>query len=207
MVTSAKRAERNKAVKSELKTTIKKFDAAIAENDKAVVDTAFREAVKMVDQAAAKGVIKKRTPLRERNPSSRSRSTRPARNIPRIQSESGSRRALLFCPDFTGGRQTRRKRAAQGKATEAAAAHSVAAAGPPEKEAGTAGRRGGEWRRLFFAPCLPAGDGAGRARRLREGTTEAGPLAGRAKKHMENKRRAGTLMYRPSRCILALSGQ
>ena len=57
VITSAKRAARNKAIKSELKTTIKKFDAAIAESDKAAVDTAFREAVKMVDQAAAKGVI------------------------------------------------------------------------------------------------------------------------------------------------------
>ena len=67
VVTSAKRAERNKAVKSELKTTIKKFDAAIAENDKAVVDTAFREAVKMVDKAAAKGVIKKNTASRKKS--------------------------------------------------------------------------------------------------------------------------------------------
>ena len=67
VVTSAKRAERNKAVKSELKTTIKKFDAAIAENDKAVVDTAFREAVNMVDQAAAKGVIKKNTASRKKS--------------------------------------------------------------------------------------------------------------------------------------------
>ena len=67
VVTTAKRAERNKAVKSELKTTIKKFDAAIAENDKAVVDTAFREAVKMVDQAAAKGVIKKNTASRKKS--------------------------------------------------------------------------------------------------------------------------------------------
>ena len=66
VVTSAKRAERNKAVKSELKTTIKKFDAAIAENDKAVVDTAFREAVKMVDQAAAKGVIHKNAANRKK---------------------------------------------------------------------------------------------------------------------------------------------
>ena len=188
VVTSAKRAERNKAVKSELKTTIKKFDAAIAENDKAVVDTAFREAVKMVDRPPRRA-LSKRTPLRERNPSSRSRSTRPARNIPRIQSESGSRRALLFCPDFTGGRQAPEEagRAGQGYGSRRGA-QPVAAAGPPEEEAGTAGRRG-------------------RARRLREGTTEAGPLAGRAKKHMENKRRAGTLMYRPSRFILALSGQ
>lgn len=66
VITSAKRAARNKAIKSELKTTIKKFDAAIAESDKAAVDTAFREAVKMVDQAAAKGVIKKNTASRKK---------------------------------------------------------------------------------------------------------------------------------------------
>ena len=67
VITSAKRAARNKAIKSELKTTIKKFDAAIAESDKAAVDTAFREAVKMVDQAAAKGVIKKNTASRKKS--------------------------------------------------------------------------------------------------------------------------------------------
>ena len=67
VITSAKRAARNKVIKSELKTTIKKFDAAIAESDKAAVDTAFREAVKMVDQAAAKGVIKKNTASRKKS--------------------------------------------------------------------------------------------------------------------------------------------
>ena len=67
VITSAKRAARNKAIKSELKTTIKKFDDAIAESDKAAVDTAFREAVKMVDQAAAKGVIKKNTASRKKS--------------------------------------------------------------------------------------------------------------------------------------------
>ena len=67
VITSAKRAARNKAIKSELKTTIKKFDAAIADSDKAAVDTAFREAVKMVDQAAAKGVIKKNTASRKKS--------------------------------------------------------------------------------------------------------------------------------------------
>ena len=67
VITSAQRAARNKSIKSELKTTIKKFDAAIAESDKAAVDTAFREAVKMVDQAAAKGVIKQNTASRKKS--------------------------------------------------------------------------------------------------------------------------------------------
>ena len=67
VITSAKRAARNKAIKSELKTTIKKFDAAIAESDKAAVDTAFREAVKMVDQAAAKGLLHKNTAARKKS--------------------------------------------------------------------------------------------------------------------------------------------
>lgn len=67
VITSEKRAERNKAVKSELKTTIKSFDAAVAGDDKAAVDTAFRKAVKMVDRAAAKGVIKKNTASRKKS--------------------------------------------------------------------------------------------------------------------------------------------
>ena len=181
VVTSAKRAERNKAVKSELKTTIKKFDAAIAENDKAVVDTAFREAVKMVDQAAAKGVIKKEhrfekeIPARDQGQQGQ-RVTYPVYNLSPARAGLCCFARILQAGDRLGGSGPRRARLRKPPR------RSRAAAGPPEKEAGTAGRRGGEWRRLFFAPCLPAGDGAGRARRLREGTTEAGPLAGRAKK-------------------------
>lgn len=58
VVVSQKNAERNKAKKSALKTQIKKANAAIAENsaDKAEV---VKATVKMLDQAAASGLIHK----------------------------------------------------------------------------------------------------------------------------------------------------
>ena len=51
--------EKNKANKSELKTTLKKFDAAIAGGDKAEATAAYTTAVKAVDQAAAKHLLHK----------------------------------------------------------------------------------------------------------------------------------------------------
>jgi small subunit ribosomal protein S20 len=53
-ITNAKRAERNKAVKSELKTRVKTATATIGDDDN---DEAVRLAVKRLDMAAAKGVI------------------------------------------------------------------------------------------------------------------------------------------------------
>ena len=48
------KALNNQMAKSELKTTLKKFDAAIAGGDKAEATAAYTTAVKAVDQAAAK---------------------------------------------------------------------------------------------------------------------------------------------------------
>ena len=58
---------RNKAEKSELKTTIKKFEAAIAGGDRAQADAAFKTAVKSVDQAAKKGLLHKNTAARKKS--------------------------------------------------------------------------------------------------------------------------------------------
>ena len=54
IITNAKRAERNKAVKSELKTRIKNAETTIGTDDNA---EAVRLAVKRIDMAAAKGII------------------------------------------------------------------------------------------------------------------------------------------------------
>ncbi len=64
ILTNAKRAERNKAVKSELKTRIKnaQTSAGSAENDESV-----RLAVKRLDMAAAKGIIHKNTAARRKS--------------------------------------------------------------------------------------------------------------------------------------------
>jgi small subunit ribosomal protein S20 len=58
ILTNAKRQERNKAVRSELKTRIKHADkaAGAAAED---TDEAVRRAVKALDMAAAKGIIHK----------------------------------------------------------------------------------------------------------------------------------------------------
>ena len=55
------RNARNKATKSEVKTAIKKFEAAAAEGNRTEADGAYKVAVKKVDQAVAKGVLHKNT--------------------------------------------------------------------------------------------------------------------------------------------------
>ena len=55
------RNARNKPTKSELKTAIKKFEAAAAEGNRTEADGAYKVAVKKVDQAVAKGVLHKNT--------------------------------------------------------------------------------------------------------------------------------------------------
>lgn len=64
-VTEAK-SMRNKAIKSSLKTALKKADAACTANaeDKNAVVT---EAIKKVDQAAAKGIMHKNTAARKKS--------------------------------------------------------------------------------------------------------------------------------------------
>ena len=54
IITNAKRAERNKAVKSELKTRIKNAESTIGTDAN---DESVRLAVKRIDMAAAKGMI------------------------------------------------------------------------------------------------------------------------------------------------------
>ncbi|MCZ3388301.1 MAG: 30S ribosomal protein S20 [Actinomycetia bacterium] len=54
---NAKATERNKAVKSEFKTAIRKFREAADAGDKAEAETLMRGASKLVDKAASKGVI------------------------------------------------------------------------------------------------------------------------------------------------------
>jgi small subunit ribosomal protein S20 len=63
-ITNAKRAERNKAVKSELKTRVKTATTTIGTEDN---DEAVRLAVKRLDMAAAKGVIHKNQAARRKS--------------------------------------------------------------------------------------------------------------------------------------------
>ena len=58
ILTNARRQERNKAVRSELKTRVKKADKAAVEAAEDT-DEQVRLAVKALDMAAAKGIIHK----------------------------------------------------------------------------------------------------------------------------------------------------
>ncbi|MCD7755554.1 MAG: 30S ribosomal protein S20 [Firmicutes bacterium] len=59
--------ERNKANKSELKTNIKKFNAAVESGDHAAAEAAYKTAVKCVDQAAGKGLLHKNNAARKKS--------------------------------------------------------------------------------------------------------------------------------------------
>ena len=59
--------EKNKANKSEMKTIIKKYEAALAEGDRAVAENAYKAAVKAVDQAVNKGILHKNTAARKKS--------------------------------------------------------------------------------------------------------------------------------------------
>ena len=60
------RTARNRAVKTNLKTVLKKANAAI-ESDAANSTEAVRLAVKKIDQACAKGILKKNTAARRKS--------------------------------------------------------------------------------------------------------------------------------------------
>ena len=57
----------NKMFKSQLRTIIKKFNAAVESGDKAAAAEAYKLAVKKVDQAAAKGIIHKNEAARKKS--------------------------------------------------------------------------------------------------------------------------------------------
>jgi small subunit ribosomal protein S20 len=59
ILTNEKARQRNKAVKSEVKTAIKKVHVAIASGDGAAAKAAALEASTLLDKAASKGVIHK----------------------------------------------------------------------------------------------------------------------------------------------------
>ena len=50
---------RNKMFKSQMRTLIKKYDAALASGDKAQAAEAYKAAVKKIDQAVAHGILHK----------------------------------------------------------------------------------------------------------------------------------------------------
>ena len=61
ILTSQARADRNKAIKSKVKTYIKKVEAAVAENDKAAAEAALPLAIAEISKATSKGIFHKNT--------------------------------------------------------------------------------------------------------------------------------------------------
>jgi small subunit ribosomal protein S20 len=59
------KAARNKAIKSKVKTMIKKVDAAVATGDKELAKTSLVEAVSEIDKACTKGIYHKNTAARK----------------------------------------------------------------------------------------------------------------------------------------------
>ena len=53
------KAARNKAIKSKVKTAVKKVEAAVQENNKAAAQAALTEAISTISKATSKGVYHK----------------------------------------------------------------------------------------------------------------------------------------------------
>lgn len=64
---TAKKNLRNRMITSQVKTAVKSFDAAIASEDKATIESSYVNAVSTVDKAAAKGVIHKNAANRKKS--------------------------------------------------------------------------------------------------------------------------------------------
>ncbi|RDU23981.1 30S ribosomal protein S20 [Anaerosacchariphilus polymeriproducens] len=59
------KADRNKAIRSNVKTMIKKVDAAVTANDKVAANAALINAISAIDKATSKGVYHKNTSSRK----------------------------------------------------------------------------------------------------------------------------------------------
>ena len=65
VITSQVRADRNKAIKSKVKTYIKKVEAAVAAKDKAAAEAAYKDASSVIESACSKGVYHKNNAARK----------------------------------------------------------------------------------------------------------------------------------------------
>ena len=57
----------NKMFRTQLKTDIKKYQAAVAAGDTALAQATYKAAVKKIDQAAARGIIHKNAAARKKS--------------------------------------------------------------------------------------------------------------------------------------------
>ena len=61
------KALRNKAFRTQLKTEIKKYEAALAAGDLALAQETYKAAVKKIDQAVGHGILHKNTAARKKS--------------------------------------------------------------------------------------------------------------------------------------------
>ena len=59
--------EMNKANKSEMKTVIKKFEAAVLAGDRAAAEVAYKASIVIIDKAVSKGILHKNTAARKKS--------------------------------------------------------------------------------------------------------------------------------------------
>ncbi len=65
ILVSRKRAERNKSIRSAVKTSIKGVEAAITAGDKAAAEEALKKSISAIDKACTKGVYHKNNASRK----------------------------------------------------------------------------------------------------------------------------------------------
>lgn len=67
IVLNEKNRQRNIAVRSRMKTVVKKVQAAVQAKDQTQIQTALKAAVSEIDRAASKGVIHRNTAARKKS--------------------------------------------------------------------------------------------------------------------------------------------
>ena len=65
ILVNKKRADRNQSIRSAVKTSIKKVEAAVAAGDKAAAEEALKASISAIDKAATKGVYHKNNSSRK----------------------------------------------------------------------------------------------------------------------------------------------
>jgi len=64
---TATKTLQNKMVKTSLKTSIKKYEAALADGNKELAAATYKEAVAMIDKSVSKGIMHKNTAARRKS--------------------------------------------------------------------------------------------------------------------------------------------
>ena len=67
VLVSKTKTMQNKIFKTQLKTDIKKYQAAVAEGNTELAQATYKAAVKKIDQAAARGIIHKNAAARKKS--------------------------------------------------------------------------------------------------------------------------------------------